>query len=513
MAQSVDPILLDSTGQDMVTALNAIANKTVDSALSTTSVNPVQNKVITGEINGIKEKIPSGASSSNKMATANDITGVQNAVKANTQLIKDTVGFSGKNLLKYPYKGGSSTNRGITFTDNGDGTLTLNGTQSDSSNNAIYQFFGFWDITTPLILPPGKYIFTTGVNDNNIMLSVSYSNTFLGQTNAGVLEVNAPNGITYITCEVAKGATLNNVKVYPMVRDVNILDDTYEPYADTTAFPRSEQAVLGAKNLLIQPYPNASLNKAGDTIVSEGITWKLNDDMSVSAISGTATNVGQVVLSSRSDAPNTIPLKKGKYILSGVPKVSGCNIHLATTINGSYYQIPNAIQYPNDDEKVFEITDDLLVTGKDYCAVGLYCAVGSQTVSSEIKFYPMIRLATDPDDTYAPYAMTNRELTEKINTTVTGTHFATASGEDVTKNIKISMGYQRLLMFVYAGSWEAVVLLQVKQHASQVEEIYLYTSDNTKTLSPVFNSSTSISVTFPAQGQIDIMSTQPFEVL
>ena len=52
MAQSVDPILLDSTGQDIVTALNAIANKTVDSALSTTSENPVQNKVVTAAING-----------------------------------------------------------------------------------------------------------------------------------------------------------------------------------------------------------------------------------------------------------------------------------------------------------------------------------------------------------------------------------------------------------------------------------------------------------------------------
>ena len=50
MAQSVEPILLDSTGQDMVTALNLIANKTVDSALSDTSTNPVQNKVVKAAI-------------------------------------------------------------------------------------------------------------------------------------------------------------------------------------------------------------------------------------------------------------------------------------------------------------------------------------------------------------------------------------------------------------------------------------------------------------------------------
>lgn len=52
MATVTDPIILDSTGQDIVTALNTIANKTVDSELSTTSVNPVQNKVITTALNG-----------------------------------------------------------------------------------------------------------------------------------------------------------------------------------------------------------------------------------------------------------------------------------------------------------------------------------------------------------------------------------------------------------------------------------------------------------------------------
>ena len=35
---------------------------------------------------------------------------------------------------------------------------------------------------------------------------------------------------------------------------------------------------------------------------------------------------------------------------------------------------------------------------------------------SNLTFKPMLRLASDPDDTYQPYAMTNRELTEeKIN--------------------------------------------------------------------------------------------------
>lgn len=39
----------------------------------------------------------------------------------------------GKNLIPYPYPYGSTTNNGITFTDNGDGTVTANGTATDDA--------------------------------------------------------------------------------------------------------------------------------------------------------------------------------------------------------------------------------------------------------------------------------------------------------------------------------------------------------------------------------------------
>lgn len=47
----------------------------VDSELSNSSTNPVQNKVITNNITTINSKIPSGASSSNKMTTRDEVVG------------------------------------------------------------------------------------------------------------------------------------------------------------------------------------------------------------------------------------------------------------------------------------------------------------------------------------------------------------------------------------------------------------------------------------------------------
>ena len=36
--------------------------------------------------------------------------------------------------------------------------------------------------------------------------------------------------------------------------------------------------------------------------------------------------------------------------------------------------------------------------------------------ATPVTVYPMLRLASDTDDTYAPYAMTNKELTDLVNT-------------------------------------------------------------------------------------------------
>jgi hypothetical protein len=53
------------------------------------------------------------------------------------------------------------------------------------------------------------------------------------------------------------------------------------------------------------------------------------------------------------------------------------------------------------------------ITGGDFAfaAVQVRAQSGSITYNNE-KIYPMLRLASDTDDTYQPYAKTNRELTE-----------------------------------------------------------------------------------------------------
>lgn len=51
-----------------------------------------------------------------------------------------TVGVCGKNLIKYPYYDKTKTQNGVTFTDNGNGTITLNGTATARTNFWIYPY-------------------------------------------------------------------------------------------------------------------------------------------------------------------------------------------------------------------------------------------------------------------------------------------------------------------------------------------------------------------------------------
>ena len=63
-------------------------------------------------------------------------------------------GNCGKNLLPYPFGNTTKTVNGITFTDNGDGTVTANGTATETA-----QFFPKDSLNGPL-LAPGTYTFS-----------------------------------------------------------------------------------------------------------------------------------------------------------------------------------------------------------------------------------------------------------------------------------------------------------------------------------------------------------------
>ena len=188
---------------------------------------------------------------------------------------------------------------------------------------------------------------------------------------------------------------------------------------DTTIaslFPRSEQAVLGAKNLL----PSYS-----GTYTTGGVTYTA-DANGVVTCSGTATGT-----SFWRKSYGSLTLKKGKYKIYGGPDIAtfaGNDVFVGLW-NGTTYITPDA-----GTTDTYTFTQDT--------SVQFTIRIGSGIDISSYVFYPMIRLATDPDDTYVPYAMTNRELTlseQDQKTAINAIITAATSAADFTA-FKTAMG-------------------------------------------------------------------------
>ena len=160
----------------------------------------------------------------------------------------------------------------------------------------------------------------------------------------------------------------------------------------------TDNAILGAKNLL----PN---NATSQTI--NGVTFTVNEDGSVTA-NGTATATTSFALIS-----DIRGLLEGQTV-----RVSGC----PSGATGSGSNTTYCITFRNSSGTLIYMTEDFVgqLVPSSYLSVSsLNIRILSGYTANNLTFKPMIRLATDTDDTYVPYAMTNRELTEELEASTT----------------------------------------------------------------------------------------------
>ena len=148
------------------------------------------------------------------------------------------VNVYGKNLLWIPKHFRNSneyTHNGIKYTLNEDGSYTANGTATGTSN---LSFLLANDGATPF--PPGEYIIS-GMNGTSTDF---YFSLYDGQdtdgirisvTSANEKKVTLSSGYMYLPrMVVLKGATVNNVTFYPMIRHASIVDSNFEPCKEQT---------------------------------------------------------------------------------------------------------------------------------------------------------------------------------------------------------------------------------------------------------------------------------------
>lgn len=154
----------------------------------------------------------------------------------------------GKNLLPYPHAVTSHTFRGITWTDNGDGTWTANGTATGHS---------FAKVQLSLNIPKGTYTVSgcpKGGEEWHYWLYAQAGSYYpdYGDGCSFTVEEDTPLDIII---NVGEGITVNNLVFKPML-EMNTVATDYEPYIEPTTYAvEADGTVKGVMPL----YPSTTL--------------------------------------------------------------------------------------------------------------------------------------------------------------------------------------------------------------------------------------------------------------
>lgn len=313
--------------------------------------------------------------------------GVYSALESNrdesTSLLKSTVGWTGKNkfsdiLLGYRLFGNESEGYGIVSITNG---YVAIGKVEKNKNYIVSKKSGSGNRFTVALFK--DYPTTTA--------SAGRSTQLVADTSLNTYSFNSGD-YEYVVLEANRTDAYSDIE--PMLRDASITDDTYEPYHESVEEEieqiYADNGVLGAKNLL-------NHKRSGSTTI-QGITYTVNADLSIST-SGTAdanNNSWWNLL------PNGITLPAGKYIISDNGNLNTPSHRLSIRLTDNTYV---ALGTSSETEVTLTATNQI---------VEFSIGIAKGQASNNYVFKPMLRLASDPDDTYVPYAMTNRELTEVV---------------------------------------------------------------------------------------------------
>lgn len=190
----------------------------------------------------------------------------------------------GKNLIPYPYYYHTSrTENGITFTDNGDGSVTANGTATDNTR------FYFTHTNFPFnVNPKFAYIFSVefsySTTNLNVRAEVACYNgtTFIGGSGVwriidetGSVVINSLSTLTYdrlsIYVNIPSGVTVNNLTFKPMLT-LEDADQTYELYKHTDV-----TTDLTLRAIEVASTDDYNLVRDGKYYIADTVDWSEDD--------------------------------------------------------------------------------------------------------------------------------------------------------------------------------------------------------------------------------------------
>ena len=172
----------------------------------------------------------------------------------------------GKNILEYPYVETTLTRNGLTFTDNKDGTITVNGTATADTQFRLQDTVVYPNNFNPFNSIIGKQIYINGSPEGSS--KDTYAIQWIQTGNFGngiILEVQR----TYyrFAIFIKSGITVENLVFKPQII-IGSENTLYEPYNGKQYTPTATGEVTGISALY--PLTNLITNNAG--VVFEEVT-------------------------------------------------------------------------------------------------------------------------------------------------------------------------------------------------------------------------------------------------
>ena len=289
-----------------------------------------------------------------------------------------------KNLIPYPYdytQYSPITSNGITYTDNGDGTITANGTATGTS---------FFVIQSKNTIPVGTYYFHCAPKELANQEGRCYV-YFRDPDNQSIWDGDYGYGLqvklntaTRIDIAIAtyEGAVLNNLVFKPQL-EIGTAATAYAPYVADFS---STKLIKRGKNLIPYPYVNT-------TKTSSGITYTDNGDGSIH-VKGTATGDAWFMLCNTIDfgteTMNAIlsnSATNGTYAISKGLYYGASNKHLS--LNFSKGTVVDEIFYPQLE------VGTVATAYEPYIAPIEYQAEADGTVKGVTSIYPVTTLSAE----------------------------------------------------------------------------------------------------------------------
>lgn len=230
------------------------------------------------------------------------------------------VGVYGKNFINI--NKASTTYNGITYTVNGDGSVTLNGTASEDD----ISMFNLNYVAKTKSIPVGDYIVSGGYSSNIRVRILASGTSIAGSSGKNVhFTIKEEDTDSWARIHVDKGTVCNNITIYPMVRLASIEDDTFEKGKEPqTLIASTPNGLPGIK------VTDASLATYTD---QNGIMWVADE----------------------------VDFDRGKYV-QRVKKVT------PTLIGGGYHSNGNFYAVVNADNKIRAIVGNMCskaINGRD----------------------------------------------------------------------------------------------------------------------------------------------------